>query len=262
MPSPPWARWRVASNCENISKIVAEFLARNARPIIANADDGAIVIATGGDPNRCRRGRCIWRHCATGSKTPASAGPRLPRRSVAQRATRREVDASRSDKIGCVDSMVWVTSRVRSTRSVLQFDASFGDPRDVHQIVDEPRHLTHLADHQRANPIEHRAIVSPAGQQLQSIAERRQRIAQLVRQAWPKTGPYGDPLVRPCRATSGFARPRLRPGLATAAAPRSDRSQIADTKIKVNRLTQSTRVSERETRTCRWAELKTQFAAR
>ena len=64
----------------------------------------------------------------------------------------------------------------------LQHDLARGDPRHVEQVVDEPHHQRDLAlDHGPHSPHGLRGVAGEADQ-LESGADRRQWIAQLVRQ--------------------------------------------------------------------------------
>ena len=57
-----------------------------------------------------------------------------------------------------------------------------GDPRDVHQVVDEPRHLPHLAVDRVQRPLRLWPECLLEMQDLNGVANRGQRIPQLVRQ--------------------------------------------------------------------------------
>src|SRR4051812_39034002 len=74
------------------------------------------------------------------------------------------------------------------------------DARDVEEIVDEPRHLVDLAVDHRARPFELRREAALLGEQRDRVADRRERVAQLVRQ-------HGEELVL---APVGFAQRLLR----------------------------------------------------
>ena len=65
--------------------------------------------------------------------------------------------------------------------SLLQIDLAAGDARDVHQVIDQPHHVTDLAIHDLVGG--HRGLArSGEAQQTQRVADGREGIAQLVRQ--------------------------------------------------------------------------------
>ena len=76
----------------------------------------------------------------------------------------------RGDDLGCVD------------RLDLELDLPARDPRHVEQIVDKPDELPELATDHLDRPFELRRILLAHLQDVHGIADRGQRVAQLVRQ--------------------------------------------------------------------------------
>ena len=64
----------------------------------------------------------------------------------------------------------------------LELDLAAGDPRHVEQVVDEPHELLQLAGDQVARPHHLAGIVAADAHDVHGVADRRQRIAQLVRE--------------------------------------------------------------------------------
>ena len=63
-----------------------------------------------------------------------------------------------------------------------QLDAALCDPRDIEQVVDQPRQMRDLALHE-VHRLFHLWIVGQlSGQDLACVADRRERISQLVRE--------------------------------------------------------------------------------
>ena len=64
----------------------------------------------------------------------------------------------------------------------LQPDLAAADARDVQQVVDQPDHVHQLTLDDGARPLRRRAVAGVLLENLQAGADRRQRVAQLVRQ--------------------------------------------------------------------------------
>ena len=119
---------------------------------------------------------------------------RQPGRVAVHRRGRRPADARAADAgvrrcAGRLDSTACVTTLPRD-RHAPQADESARDPRDVHEIVDQPHEVLHLPlDHgDRVRALCERQIGQP--DQLGGEPDRRQGIAQLVRER-------GEELVLP-----------------------------------------------------------------
>ncbi len=99
--------------------------------------------------------------------------------------------------------------RVEAQRLALQHHAAARDARHVEQIVDEVREVAGLPFDHLARAAHRRRIGDALGEHVGDVADRRQRIAQFVRQ-------HGEELVL---APIGFAQ-RLRVTRGDRAAPR------------------------------------------
>ncbi len=64
----------------------------------------------------------------------------------------------------------------------LQVDAARGDPRDVEQVVDHPHHVLDLPLHHAVDAVKRRPGIPGQPHQLEAGAQRRERVAQLVRE--------------------------------------------------------------------------------
>ena len=74
--------------------------------------------------------------------------------------------------------------------AALQLNLPGGDARDVQQVVHQAHHVPDLPLHHPSHPLHRVAAVAAEPNQLEAGADRRQRIAQLVRQ-------HGQELVLP-----------------------------------------------------------------
>ncbi len=63
-----------------------------------------------------------------------------------------------------------------------QLDSAGGDPRDLQQVVDEPHHVIDLPLQHFQHAIGSRVVAARQPQDIERIADRRQRIAELVGQ--------------------------------------------------------------------------------
>ena len=105
------------------------------------------------------------------------------------------------------------SSTVRRTSSseleplALQLDLAAGDARDVEQVVDEPRQVPDLAVDDRLRPARLLAAGRGALEDVEAVADGRERVAQLVGEHRPGTRPCAGP--PPLPPAPGRVAPRL-----------------------------------------------------
>ena len=95
--------------------------------------------------------------------------------------------------------------RIEIERAHLEMDLAELQPRYVEQIVDEPRHVRHLTIDQVAGLDEARSSIIEALHDVDGVAHRRERIAQLVREHREKLVALAQ---RARRAARGARAPR------------------------------------------------------
>ena len=164
-----------------------EHVPGNAGPVVANADQRPVALAGGGEPDRPLAAGVFGGVVQQIAHDLRQAGhvPFDPQRLVGKRdgdAVVERIDERLDPFQRPLDQ------RVDADRLLAELNFSLADPRDVHQVVDQANHLPHLPIHGAAELLHLLAIVFGMGPQRQRVADRGQRIAQLVGQRGQEFG--------------------------------------------------------------------------
>ena len=181
MPSPPRARSRLRDTCVNMSNTDARWSAGMPMPLSASVIS---MLSPQRRPDSCRRppggvylmafdsrlpSTCARR---TGSASNATgSGGRVEDDRVARRFQRRRVRFERvGQHLAQVDPFH------------LQHHLAVVDAGDVEQVVDQVDHVRDLPLHHGAHAGRGHRVVGADAQHVDAVADRRERIAQFVRQ--------------------------------------------------------------------------------
>ena len=184
MPRPSCAPRRLRSTCANVTRHPQQHLARNA-DTACRASAATISLPSRHTAVLRRRGRVFSRHCGQVVKAlRRSSRIAIDPRSTPQ-AVRQSAGAAPPATVAAPSS-VTVYGIMVSPAAASQSDHALGDTkRDLQQVIDQTnqaKRFAGLALHQGLCVRDRGRIAVNVAQHLQALPDRRQWIAQLVRE--------------------------------------------------------------------------------